>query len=232
MTQEPPKTPSDIDVLIVAAGRGTRAKTDGPKQWQPLHGRRVIDWSLAAFAEHPRIRQCCLVLHPDDLAHAPDGVMMVEGGATRQASVKAGLSALAGLPVPPKWVLIHDGARPCASRVLIDGVIARLCLHGGAAPGTPVTDTLWHAPQERGHKIAQVVPRGDLFAAQTPQGFDFDAIYHAHQKFADHPVTDDVSLALMAGLEVTISAGESDNLKITHPEDFVRAKEVLIKHGF
>ena len=209
--------------LIVAAGRGTRAGGDVPKQWRALHGRRVADWTFAAFAAHPRIDRVVLVLHPDDLGQAaafPDA-LIATGGATRDASVQAGLEALAG--DPPDLVLIHDVARPLVSADVIDRVIAALHESAGAAPALAVTDALWRGD---GGTVAGTQDRTGLYRAQTPQGFRFKAILAAHRS---HPggAADDVEVARAAGLEVAIVEGDEANMKITGPEDFDRAEHLM-----
>jgi 2-C-methyl-D-erythritol 4-phosphate cytidylyltransferase / 2-C-methyl-D-erythritol 2,4-cyclodiphosphate synthase len=213
----------DIASIIVAAGRGTRAGGDVPKQWRSLRGRRVADWSVAAFTTHPRVDRVVLVLHPDDLGQAEgfDEVIIATGGATRDASVRAGLEALAG--DPPDIVLIHDVARPLVSAEVIDRVIAALVESAGAAPALAVTDALWRGA---GGKVAGTQDRAALYRAQTPQGFRFTAILDAHRK---HPggAADDVEVARAAGLDVAIVAGEEANLKITGPDDFARAEQLM-----
>ena len=120
----------NIAVIIVAAGRGTRAGGELPKQWQALRGAPVLAHTLAAFAGFQRV----LVVHPDDLprarALAPE-VRIVTGGATRAQSVRAALEALEGSGVDV--VLVHDGARPLVSRALIDRVLAALAHSAGIA---------------------------------------------------------------------------------------------------
>ncbi|MCI2398274.1 bifunctional 2-C-methyl-D-erythritol 4-phosphate cytidylyltransferase/2-C-methyl-D-erythritol 2,4-cyclodiphosphate synthase [Aliiroseovarius subalbicans] len=209
--------------IIVAAGRGTRAGGDLPKQWRVLAGRRVADHSVAAFASHPRIDQVVLVLHADDLTQAESfpGVTIAIGGVTRDASVVAGLEALAG--DPPEAVLIHDVARPCTPARVIDDVIDALAHSGGAAPALAVTDALWRGAHG---KVAGTENRDGLYRAQTPQGFRFAAILDAHRA---HPggAADDVEVARAAGLDVAIVPGDESNLKITRPEDFARAEKLL-----
>jgi 2-C-methyl-D-erythritol 4-phosphate cytidylyltransferase / 2-C-methyl-D-erythritol 2,4-cyclodiphosphate synthase len=213
----------DIASIIVAAGRGTRAGGDVPKQWRALHGRRVADWSVAAFTTHPRIGRVVLVLHPDDLRQAEgfSDVIIATGGATRDASVRAGLDALAG--DPPDLVLIHDVARPLVRAEVIDRVIEALAESAGAAPALAVTDALWRGA---GGKVAGTQDRTGLFRAQTPQGFRFRAILDAHRA---HPggAADDVEVARAAGLDVTIVEGDEINLKITTPGDFARAEQLM-----
>jgi 2-C-methyl-D-erythritol 4-phosphate cytidylyltransferase/2-C-methyl-D-erythritol 2,4-cyclodiphosphate synthase len=208
--------------IIVAAGRGTRAGGDIPKQWQVLAGRRVADWTLDVFRAHPGIDRIVVVLHPDDLGllSAPD-VQTVAGGASRDASVRNGLLALAGQGVTR--VLIHDVARPCVSTRTIDRVLDALNTHPGAAPGLAVTDALWRGAAGT---VQGTTDRDGLFRAQTPQGFHFDAILTAHSA-RTAPAADDVQVAREAGLDVAIVEGEETNIKITTPGDFDRAERLL-----
>lgn len=209
--------------IIVAAGRGTRAGPGAPKQWRALAGKRVIDWTLAAFQAAPGIDRIVLVLHPEDIGqHAlPDGIDLVAGGETRAASVRNGLVALEGTNL--RHVLIHDVARPCLPVAMIDDVLAALATSPGAAPALPVTDALWTGAEGQ---VTGDRDRGGLFRAQTPQGFHFDAILAAHRAYQGN-AADDVAVAVAAGLAVTIVPGHEDNLKITHPADFDRAARIL-----
>ena len=209
--------------IIVAAGRGTRAGGALPKQWREIAGAPVALWTLRAFAHLPRL---VLVIHPDDRPRAEalcEGfpVTLVQGAGDRAGSVRAGLEALAG--DPPERVLIHDVARPCASRKLIEAVIAALATTPGAAPALAVTDALWTGD---GIRVTGTRDRNGLYRAQTPQGFRYDAIVQAH---AAHPggAADDVEVARAAGLDVAIVPGEERNLKITGPDDFARAEALL-----
>ena len=207
--------------VIVAAGKGTRAGGEIAKQWQVVAGRRVVDWTCAAFAAHDSISQIVLVVPEDAPADwFPQGVTPVTGGASRDASVRLGLEALG----PCDHVLIHDGARPLVDHATIDRVLLALQTHQGAAPGVAVSDTLW-----RGDGVVQgVQDRAGLTRAQTPQGFHFAAILAAHHAL-DGPATDDVSVARAAGMEVAIVDGSDDNFKITTPGDFARAARLLQK---
>ncbi|MCA1334473.1 bifunctional 2-C-methyl-D-erythritol 4-phosphate cytidylyltransferase/2-C-methyl-D-erythritol 2,4-cyclodiphosphate synthase [Pseudooceanicola marinus] len=208
--------------IIVAAGRGTRAGGHLPKQWQPLAGRRVADWTLDAMIR-AGLSPIVVVLHPDDMdLPLPADVVRVAGGATRDASVRAGLAALD--PAATANVLIHDVARPCVPGPVIAEVIAALEAGAeAAAPGLPVTDALWHG--DAGH-VTGTAPRDGLFRAQTPQGFRLQPLLAAH---AAHPggAADDVEVARAAGIRVAITPGSEDNLKITHPGDFDRAEAIL-----
>lgn len=215
------KAPAGYAAIVTAAGRGTRAGGE-PKQWRDLAGRSVLARALDAFAGFDRV---VLVVHPDDMARAiagfAGGVTIVTGGETRAASVLAGLEALQGQAT---HVLIHDGARPLVSDVVIRGVVD--ALQGGApaaAPALPITDALWRG---RDNIVTGTASRDGLFRAQTPQGFALDQISKAHRLHPDD-AADDVELARKAGIPVAITPGSEDNLKITFPADFARAERIL-----
>ena len=212
--------------VIVAAGRGTRAGGDIPKQWQDLAGQPVLAHSLAAFRAAPGIDRIVLVCHPDECdrarALAPDA-LIVEGGTTRDQSVRNALEALADGDVTR--VLIHDGARPLVAGALLARLIAALETHDGAAPALAVTDALWHGDNGL---VTGTRDRSNLYRAQTPQTFRFAAILAAHRAFSGG-AADDVEVARAAGLDVAIVEGDEDNLKLTYPGDFSRAEAILTR---
>lgn len=216
--------PPTTAAIIVAAGRGTRAGGGLPKQWRDLAGAPVLDHTLRALRA-AGLARLVLVIHPEDRARAEtldlDGVTLVEGGATRTASVRAALEALAG--DPPARVLIHDGARPLVRAGLIADVLRALETAQAAAPALAVVEALWRG---EGGAVVGVQDRSGLYRAQTPQGFDFAAILSAHRAHAgDAP--DDVEIARAAGIAVAITEGCEDNLKLTYPADFARAERLL-----
>ena len=224
--------------VIVAAGRGTRADSDLPKQWQMLRGRVVAAWTLDTFLSSPLIDRIVLVLHADDMGLAPGyerhgSVIVVPGGDTRAASVRAGLEALKSTDTVR--VLIHDVARPLVDQAMIRRVIDALDNARAAAPGLAVSDALWHSDADQ---VAGMAERRGLFRAQTPQGFDYRTILAAHRAHSG-AAADDVEIALAAGLKVTIVAGDERNLKITTQADFARAellmgapKDIRVGNGF
>lgn len=189
----------------MAAGSGDRF--GGPKQYAPLGGRRVLDWSLAAA------RDTCdgivLVVHPDRAGDREPMVdAVVAGGATRSASVRAGLAAV---PADAEVILVHDAARPLASAHLWEHVIANVEAGNDAVvPGVAVVDTL----REIG---GGTVDRTHLVAVQTPQGFRADMLRRAHEHH--HEATDDASLVDGIGGKVLVVDGEPENRKITTPAD-------------
>jgi len=195
--------------IVVAAGSGSRF--GGPKQYEPLGGRRVLDWSVAAA------RSVCkgvvLVVPPDRAGDTePDADAVVAGGATRSASVRAGLAAVPG---DAEVILVHDAARPAASAALWQAVVEAVERGAEAVvPAVPVTDTI----RRRG---AGTVDRADLLAVQTPQGFRADALRRAHAAGVDG--TDDASLVEALGHEVVVVEGEVGNVKITTASDLATA---------
>ncbi|MGV6813300.1 MAG: bifunctional 2-C-methyl-D-erythritol 4-phosphate cytidylyltransferase/2-C-methyl-D-erythritol 2,4-cyclodiphosphate synthase [Brevirhabdus sp.] len=214
-----------VTALIVAAGRGTRAGGDLPKQYQCIAGRSVLDWTLDAMASHPAVTQLVVVTHPDDSIlfselenAAHPALLRVDGGATRGASVMAGLAVSTAARV-----LVHDGARPLIGHALIDRVLAALDNAAGAAPALAVTDALWRGAQG---KVTGTQDRGGLYRAQTPQGFHTAALRRAYAA-DDGAAADDVAVARAAGLDVAIVPGDEANLKVTGPGDFARAEALL-----
>ncbi|MFW5642047.1 MAG: 2-C-methyl-D-erythritol 2,4-cyclodiphosphate synthase, partial [Roseicyclus sp.] len=137
----------------------------------------------------------------------------------RRRSVRAGLAALSGRH---PLVLIHDAARPLVPRAVIDGVLAALETHDGAAPALKVTDALWRGDET----VSGTEDREGLWRAQTPQGFRLEAIRAAHAA-ATGPAADDVAIARAAGLQVAITPGDEANLKITTEADFARAVRLM-----
>jgi 2-C-methyl-D-erythritol 4-phosphate cytidylyltransferase/2-C-methyl-D-erythritol 2,4-cyclodiphosphate synthase len=215
--------------LVVAAGKGERAKRAGgsptePKQYCPLAGKPVLRWSLEAFLGHEAIQGVQVVIANENRElydKAVSGLTLdppVAGGATRQESVRLGLEALAASA--PDRVLIHDGARPLVSRDLIARVAGGLDSADAVAPLLGVADTL-RRKTATGYDIQ---PRDELFRAQTPQGFHFAGILDAHRRFAHATVTDDFALAERAGMSLGNVAGEETNMKLTNPGDFALAE--------
>ncbi len=214
--------------LIVAAGRGTRFGGDLPKQYLPLGGATVLRHAVNAFAAHPRIAGVLVAIRPEDRAlfdRAVAGLSVlppVPGGAERQDSVRLGLEALA--VHKPERVLIHDGARPFPDAALISRVINALDTAPAAIPTLPLGDTVKRVEEGR---IRETVDRSQLWRAQTPQGFHFDAILAAHRQMTGHVLTDDAAVAEAAGLMPLIVAGSEENLKVTTAEDLAAAERHL-----
>lgn len=196
-----------VAAIVVAGGAGSRY--GGAKQFEDLRGRRVLDWSLAAA------RATCdtvvLVVPAAIAGHEELGAdVVVAGGDSRSASVRAGLAAV---PESATVVVVHDAARPLARPELFDAVIDGVRRGADAAvPGVAVTDTL----RIRSGGVLGVA-RDELVAVQTPQAFDAAVLRRAHA--GDAEATDDASLVDALGGKVVIVPGEVSNRKITDPVD-------------
>ncbi|HZA77550.1 MAG TPA: 2-C-methyl-D-erythritol 4-phosphate cytidylyltransferase [Acidimicrobiales bacterium] len=203
-------------VIVVAAGSGSRFGT--PKQYEDLGGRRVLDWSLAVGRDVAD--GVVAVVAPDRLdTPEPGADTVVAGGATRSASVRAGLAAV---PDDADVVVVHDGARPLAGAELFARVVEAVREGADAAvPAVEVTDTLRH-------RSGAPVDRGELVAVQTPQAFRAAALRRAHA--GEPEATDDASLIEAAGGKVVVVEGSPANLKITRPVDLIVA-EALLRRG-
>jgi len=219
-----------VAAVIVAAGRGERAGASTPKQYRPIGGEPMIRAALRAFLAHPRIDFVQPVINPNDrdayqhaIAGLKDLLPPVAGGATRQASVLAGLEALASRS--PRLVLIHDAARPFVSAALIDRAIGAGRTCGAAVPGIALADTVKSIDDSAA--VTETLDRSSLRIVQTPQAFTFSLILEAHRRAAaarHKSFTDDAALAEWAGQRVSVFEGEVANLKVTTTDDFVRAE--------
>ncbi len=228
-----------IAVVIVAAGRGSRAATSAgiPKQYAVIGGDAVLTYTLRAIGSHPGITALQVVIHRDDQA-TYDAVVAgvgdprllppVSGAATRQRSVHAGLEALA--PLAPDAVLIHDAARPFIDAATLERLITSLARERAVIPGVAVADTLKRVGAS-GH-IVDTVDRAGLWRAQTPQGFRFADILEGHRAALTAgrtDFTDDAALAEWHGLPVKIVEGSEANRKLTTTEDIAMADRALAR---
>ncbi len=213
--------------LIVAAGSGERAPSGAKtKQYRLLAGKPVLRWALDAFAQHQAIGPIQVVIRKEDQPHYEEAVAglnllkPVFGGATRQASVANGLEALQ--ENDPANILIHDGARPFVSHNLIQRVVTALTSADAVVPLLPLNDAVWRKKLSGYDKV----PREDLRRAQTPQGFTFKSILAAHRQYRDIAVTDDMALAVHAGMTISEVPGEEVNLKLTNAGDIELATQI------
>jgi 2-C-methyl-D-erythritol 4-phosphate cytidylyltransferase/2-C-methyl-D-erythritol 2,4-cyclodiphosphate synthase len=233
---------SELAVLAVAAGRGSRAGEGIPKQYRPVAGRPLLAHTLSALIRAARGATILPVIHKDDLGlyrscldHLEDGQAAslsgpAFGGAERQDSVRLGLEALSRLASPPKIVLIHDAARLFVSKPLVERAIAAAKAYGAAIPGLELTDTIKEVSSEA--YVVATAPRARLRAVQTPQAFRFELILDAHRKAEAACVTnltDDAAAAEWAGHRVHVFPGDESNMKVTKPEDFAAAEAKLIE---
>lgn len=196
-----------------------------PKQYLPLSGRALLEWSLAPFLDAEWIDGIVLVLSRADtefarlpIARHPK-IVAAHGGAARAESVLAGLRVVAERTAAFKdvRVLVHDAARPCLQAADIDRLREEADDEHGGILAMPVTDTLKHARQNR---INETVDRAQYWRAQTPQLFRLDLLVQALQRGASgREITDEASAMEAAGYRPRLVRGRESNIKVTYPED-------------
>lgn len=212
-----------VVALIVAAGKGTRAGEEVPKQYRPIGGRSVLAHAAAAFVHHPSVARVHVVVADGETARAREAlggldVSIGVGGPTRQGSVRRGLDQLGDADL----VLVHDAARPLVPAAMISRVLHALQTEVAVCPALPVVDSL-----RRGDGcVSGEVPREGLWRAQTPQGFRLDMLRSAHA-VAPAGATDDAEIARAAGHRVALVAGDERAMKLTFADDFVRAEAMM-----
>ncbi|PHM35708.1 2-C-methyl-D-erythritol 4-phosphate cytidylyltransferase [Xenorhabdus innexi] len=246
---------TEIVALIPAAGIGSRMKSECPKQYLSIAEKTIIEHTLSALLEHPRIQQAVVVLNPADrqfnqLPIASDPrITTVIGGDERADSVLAGLNYLSGLsPEFPDWVLVHDAARPCLHRNDLDNLLQiidkkqiysvrsgeRFC---GGLLAAPVRDTMKRMLAASAEGIAEIasptvdhtVDRSGLWHALTPQLFPLQLLRDCLIKALSEQacITDESSALEYCGYHPVLVNGRADNIKVTQPEDLALAEFYL-----
>jgi len=214
--------------LIPCAGTGSRAGTDGPKQYRPLAGQPLVMHTLAAFAAVPRLHRTLVVLAPGDgfFDRQIASLLIAKcGGSTRAQSVFNGLNALAVQGARDSdWVLVHDAARCLITPAQITSLIDA-CEHDdvGGLLAHKLPDTL---KREVDGCVAATLDRSDKWLAQTPQMFRLGLLRRALLQAGDQ-VTDESSAVEALGLAPRLIPGSAQNFKVTYPEDFALAEAVL-----
>ncbi|WP_281993431.1 2-C-methyl-D-erythritol 4-phosphate cytidylyltransferase [Sulfitobacter geojensis] len=230
MSDSPVQPRKVTAILIVAAGRGRRFRSDVPKQYLPILGICAFRRCLDTFLDLAEVSCIQTVIHRDDqkaYAQAIEGLNDSRllpasfGGETRVESVLNGLTALADHK--PDTVLVHDGARAFVTQRIVRDVMAALVQSDAAFAALPVVDALWRA---EGDRATSPVARDGLWRAQTPQGFRFDVLREAHLAYQGD-AADDVEIVRAMGTQVKIVRGDPANFKITTPDDLQRAERFV-----
>lgn len=221
--------------VVPAAGSSRRlAGAALPKQYLPLAGRSVIEWSVAPFLERGDFERIVVVVAEQDrywpqqsLARHPK-ILTATGGTERVDSVRAGLQALASQATELDWVLVHDAARPCLKSMDLNRLIADLRDDSvGGLLAAPVVDTLKRGDVE--NRVQATVSRASLWRALTPQMFRYAvldrALRRAHETRS--APTDEAQAVEALGLQPRLVPGDPDNIKITLPDDIERAAWLL-----
>jgi 2-C-methyl-D-erythritol 4-phosphate cytidylyltransferase len=210
-------------LILPAAGSGTRLAHRGPKALVPILGHSILSWTLEAFSA-TNFDRTVVVVPPDRLSEFERPVRgraaLVEGGATRSASVRRGFQALGASPAD--IVCIHDAARPLITAAEIDAVLAAARAGGAATAATPIVDTV---KRVEGERIVGTIDREGLYAAGTPQAFRAELLARALE--TGREATDEAGLLEALGVVVTAVPVSRWNLKITTPEDLELAEALL-----
>lgn len=220
-----------IVAIVPAAGVGSRMQHNAPKQYIKLAGKTILEHTLTKLAMLPQLQSIVVALSEtdpyfDELPVIDKRIIRACGGRERADSVLNSLLSL--VENPPKWVLVHDAARPLVDIADIQMLITE-CISAdeGGILASRVKDTI-----KRGHHYAEhTVPRDDLWQALTPQFFKFDELKNALQTALTNNViiTDEASAMESANKPVKLIPGRSDNIKITTPEDLALAGFLLHK---
>lgn len=224
-----------MHLLIPAAGMGRRMGSDRNKLRLMLLGKPLLAWTLLAAESASSITWIGIVGQLDDeptwtellqSLQLSKPTVFIEGGKTRQESVYNGLQAL---PPAAEQVLIHDGARCLATPELLDCCSQALQKYQGFVAAVPVKDTI--KVVDATHQILDTPDRSQLWAAQTPQGFQVTLLKQCHEQGRQQgwEVTDDAALFEKLGLPVHTVLGEETNLKVTTPADLAIAELILEK---
>lgn len=224
----------NVQVLIPAAGKGSRFGGSVVKQYLPVAGRPVLAHAIKAFQFHPLLNGITVVLAENDqwfsssLGSLAAAVETVTGGETRARSVLYGLQHISELHPETDWVLVHDAARPCLPPECLDRLLEEgLESEFGAILAMPVADTLKQAGAAR--EIVETVDRTDLWQAQTPQLFPLRLLMQAQAAAleAGFEVTDEASAMEYSGIKPKLVMGSIANIKITGPDDLQTAAALL-----
>ncbi len=223
----------NIFAVIVAAGASERFGDGVLKQLTPLAGRPMLAWSVKRIGDRRNITGIVLVIPPGGEKKIRKGLKRhgagdidgwVEGGETRQDSVRIGIDAL---PAEATHVVVHDAARPCLTDNLLQHILDALQTHDAVVPAVPVTDTLI---LEADGRVEAIVDRTHIAGVQTPQAFELALLRRAHARAQERGIaaSDDGSLVRALDEEVVMVRGERTNIKVTYPED-VKIAEVILK---
>lgn len=233
-------TPGSVAAILPAAGSGRRFGAARNKLFATLADKPVWVHAAERLRACPEIGRLVIVVSASDRdAFAGEyreqvdrlGVEIVEGGAERVDSVRAGLARIEGDPAV-RMIAVHDAARPLVDPDDLAAVFAAAHRSGAAILASPVVGTVKRDSGERdcGERANCVtVDRSGLWVACTPQVARVDWLLHAYRRHRGRPVTDDAQLLELAGYPVTLVPGRADNLKITLPEDLAVAEALLAR---
>ncbi len=214
--------------IILAGGTGRRFNDTLPKQFIKLKDKFILSYSIEKF--YGKVDIIVVVCHKDYISFLENefknsDFLIVEGGETRQMSVRNGLLRLKNEKI--NYVAIHDSARPLFSVDLIKRLFDAVEEKKAVIPAVPVSSTIARVENEN---ITEYLPREEFFIVQTPQVFEYNLIFEAHEKaFINKKTdfTDDSQVVRFIGKTVYTISGEETNIKITTKSDFLIAEGLL-----
>ena len=224
---------ANVAVILPAAGSGRRFGGSENKLFAALGGQPIWLRTARRLCRHRRVRRVVMPVSQADRSRFESefaeplselSIQLVDGGAERTDSVRAGLDAVRQDPAV-ELVAVHDAARPLVRAADLDAVFAKADQSGAAILATPVTATVKQSFDQG--RSCRTVDRSTLWLAQTPQVFRVDVLLNAYRKHRGRPATDDAELVQRIGIDVALVSGSADNLKITHPDDLVVAEAIL-----
>ncbi|MDE5610830.1 MAG: 2-C-methyl-D-erythritol 4-phosphate cytidylyltransferase [Odoribacter sp.] len=223
--------------IILAGGSGQRMGNELPKQFLPLAGQTILEYSLDAFQENEGIDEIFIVTRANFIEKTEEILkqhpcskvtQILAGGSERYHST---LAALKACPETDCNLIIHDAVRPLVSQQMISDCIAQLHTYSACTTAVPTTDTILCSDTTR-TTVQEIPNRHFLFNVQTPQAFRKSVLVAAYEKMGQdldfHP-TDDCGVVhkFLPKVEIKIIPGSHSNLKITYPEDLVQAEKLL-----
>lgn len=224
-----------ISAIITAAGNGTRMNVKNAKQYIPLKGRMILQWTLDIFAKLEYVNEIILVVRKQDekkarqiISEYDKKIRIVFGGQTRELSTFNGISALDD---NTEIVICHDACRPFVTKEIIDRALKEIDTQDAVICTMPVKDTIKYCNKDN---FVEYTPnRSRLQLVQTPQIFRKDLLEQAYSRVFDEniQVTDDSSLFELMGGKVKIVPGSYSNIKITTTEDLIYGEYILESRG-
>ncbi|MFP4416852.1 MAG: 2-C-methyl-D-erythritol 4-phosphate cytidylyltransferase [Chitinivibrionales bacterium] len=220
----------EFDVVVAAAGEGSRLGYSQPKAFVPLAGKPLLSYSISVFEHHPNVGVIIVVVSEQMMEQADEvlssldiqkPVHLVPGGQHRWQSVRNGVEKSLA-----QWIMVHDAARPFVTKEVIDGVLAKREAFRCCITATPVVDTIRRYEDEQ---CLETIDRSELLRVGTPQLFNRDSLMGAFRQistFKSLP-TDEAMLMEQSGIPVGFAWGDSLNFKITTPQDLAVAEALL-----
>lgn len=225
---------NNLRVVIAAAGTGSRMESKVNKQYILLNNQPILTYCIEVLEKSPLVEKIIIVAHPQEVKYCKTEIVekygyqkvsgVIAGGSQRQESVFQGLKAL---DADTMWVAVQDGARPFLTADLLESLVNAAVKYGAAIPGIMMRDTIKTVDQA-GY-VTNTLMRASIVAAQTPQVFNYQKLLEAYKQAGQDNFygTDDAALFEKYAGPVKVIKGDTDNIKITHPQDLIWAEAIL-----